>query len=117
MVTLELTIVVAAALFFSAIVVTPTLAGLFTVAVFVAGRSSGYLSFFTTGEQGAVLRAMSRALYWLLPHLDRLNVAGQVAYGEPVSAAYVGAATAYALAYAAAVLVLTVALFARREFL
>ncbi len=115
-VVLELTVVVAAALLFSAIVVTPTLAGLFTAGVFVAGRSAGHLKFFTSAEHGSVLRVAARGLYWALPHLDRLNIADQVAYGEPVSGAYLGAAAVYALAYAAVLLVVTVVLFERREF-
>jgi ABC-type transport system involved in multi-copper enzyme maturation permease subunit len=115
-VVIELTVVVAAALLFSAIVVTPTLAGLFTAGVFVAGRSAGYLAFFTGDERAPVLRIAARGLYWMLPHLDRLNIADRVAYGDPVSAAYLGGAAAYALAYAGVLLVLTVVLFERREF-
>jgi hypothetical protein len=113
---LELLIVVAAALFFSAIVVTPTLAGLFTVGVFVAGRSSAYVRFFTGPDRPPLVRAAAGALYWLLPHLDRLNVADRVVYGDPVGAAWLATAAAYAIAYAGVLLVLTVALFARREF-
>ena len=115
-VVLELTVVVAAALLFSAIVVTPTLAGLFTAGVFVAGRSAGHLAFFTGDDHAPLLRFAARGLYWALPHLDRLNIADRVAYGDPVSAAYLGAAAAYALAYAGVLLVLTVVLFDRREF-
>jgi ABC-2 type transport system permease protein len=115
-VALELTIVVAVALFFSAIVLTPTLAGLFTAGVFVAGRSSGYLAFFTGTDHAPAVRAAAKLLYWTLPHLDRLSVADRVVYGDPVSAAYLLTATAYAMAYTAVLLALTVALFSRREF-
>jgi Cu-processing system permease protein len=113
---LEVTIVVAVALFFSAVVLTPTLAGLFTVGVFVAGRSSGYLAFFTGDGHAPAVRVAADVLYWVLPHLDRLDVADRVVYGASVSAAYFLTATAYALAYTGVLLVLTVALFSRREF-
>lgn len=115
-VVLELVIVVAVALLFSAIVVTPTLAGLFTVGVFVAGRSSGHLAFFTSADRPATVRTAAEALYWVLPHLDRLNVADRVVYGDPLSAAYLATAAGYTLAYAGLLLAVTVALFSRRDF-
>jgi len=113
---LELAIVVAIALFFSSVVVTPTLAGLFTIAAFVAGRSAGYLGYFRGDEWDPVVRSVSSVLYWVLPHLNRLDLADQVAYGEPVSMVYVGLATVYALSYSLALLAITAVLFERREF-
>jgi ABC-type transport system involved in multi-copper enzyme maturation permease subunit len=113
---LELTVVVAIALFFSSIVVTPTLAGLFTIAAFVAGRSAGYLGYFRGDEWSPAVRTVSTALYWILPHLNRLDLADQVAYGHGVSLAYLGLAATYALAYAVVLLAVTTVLFERREF-
>jgi ABC-type transport system involved in multi-copper enzyme maturation permease subunit len=115
MTVLELAILVAVALFVSTVVVTPTVAGLVTAAAFVAGRCAGYLEFFVGSDQPPVLRAAGRALYWLLPHLHRLNVADRVAYGDPVPAAYVATVAAYACAYAAVLLLLATATFSRRE--
>jgi ABC-type transport system involved in multi-copper enzyme maturation permease subunit len=115
-VVLELTIVVGIALFFSAVVVTPTLAGLFTVAVFVAGRSAGYLAYFQGDDTHPLVRGVATLLYWALPHLNRLDVADQVVYGEVLSLGTFGLAVGYAAAYTGMVLLLTVALFHRREF-
>jgi len=112
----ELTIVVAVALFFSSIVVTPTLAGLFTIAAFVAGRCVGYLGYFRGDEWGPAVRGVSSVLYWALPHLHRLDLADQVAYGDAVPALYLGAVALYTLAYCTALLALTTMLFERREF-
>jgi ABC-type transport system involved in multi-copper enzyme maturation permease subunit len=116
MVLLELMVVVAAALFFSAVVVTPALAGMFTIAAFVAGRSSGYLGFFQDERFGGTVRGVARGLYWVLPHLDRFNITDQVVYGDALSLTYVATAAAYGLAYTALLLLLTVGLFSRREF-
>ncbi|MFN8544673.1 MAG: ABC transporter permease subunit [Candidatus Binatia bacterium] len=113
---LELMVVVAVALFFSSVVVTPTLAGMFTVAAFIAGRSSGYLAYFRGDDHGAAARGVATVLYWVLPHLDRFNIADQVVYGEQLSLAYLAAAVAYACAYTAVLLLLAVGLFSRREF-
>jgi ABC-type transport system involved in multi-copper enzyme maturation permease subunit len=115
MTVLELMILVAVALFVSAVVVTPTVAGLVTAAAFVAGRCSGYLEYFGGATQPLVLRAIARALYWMLPHLDRLNVANQVAYGDPVSATHVMTVGVYACAYTGILLLLAIFMFSRRE--
>lgn len=115
-VVLELTIVVAIALFFSTVVVTPALAGMFTVAAFIAGRSVGYLAYFRGDDTNPVLRAVATGVYWVLPHLDRLAVADQVVYGDTFAAGTLALAAGYAAAYTALVLLLTVALFQHREF-
>src|SRR5262249_30671815 len=86
---IELWVVVAVALFFSAFVVTPTLAGIFTVGTFIAGRSVETLATLRDTPHAPAVRAAAGVLYWLLPHLDRLNVADQVVYGVHVSAGYV----------------------------
>jgi len=113
---LELGIVVAVAVFFSAVVVTPTLAGLFTVGTFIAGRCAGYLSFFQDEAHGAATRTVARVLYWILPHLDRLVITDQVVYGSNIPVAYLALAAVYAGAYAAVTLLLAVVILRRREF-
>ncbi|HWP66664.1 MAG TPA: ABC transporter permease subunit [Candidatus Limnocylindria bacterium] len=115
-VVLELVIVVAIALFFSAVVVTPTLAGMFTIAAFVAGRSAGYLEYFRGDDSHPAIRGLATVLYWILPHLNRLDVADQVVYGQTLGAGTLALAAAYAAAYTAVLLLLSVALFQRREF-
>ena len=115
MTVLELMILVAVALFVSAIVVTPTIAGLVTAAAFVAGRCAGYLDYFVGADQPLVLRGLAKGLYWILPHLDRLNVANQVAYGDAVAPAYVLTVGAYSVAYSGILLLLAIFMFSRRE--
>jgi ABC-type transport system involved in multi-copper enzyme maturation permease subunit len=113
---LELMVVIAFALFFSAIVVTPTLAGLFTAAMFVVGRSSGYLHYFLDKDHSHSIRVLAQGLYWVVPHLDRFSIADQVVYGDKVDVGYLIAIFAYAVSYSAVLLLLTIALFSRREF-
>jgi len=113
---LELSILLAAAIFFSSIVTTPALAGLFTIATFIAGRSAGMLSYFNGPDQVPALRYTMNMLYVALPHLDRLYVADRVVSGLPVSAAYYLQATLYAAGYSGVLLVLSLAIFRRREF-
>lgn len=113
---LELMIVVAVALFFSSVVVTPTLAGLFTAAAFIAGRSAGYLTYFSSDEYPRSIQMLAHGLYWLLPHLHQFNISDLVVYGDTVEASYFVALAVYAGAYSAVLLLLSSALFSRREF-
>jgi len=113
---LELSILLAAAIFFSSIVVTPSLAGFFTVATFIAGRSAGMLLYFNGEDQPPALRSMMNGLYMALPHLDRLYVADRVVSGVHVPAAYYLQAAAYAAGYSGVLLLLSLAIFRRREF-
>lgn len=113
---LELVIVTAVALFFSSIVVTPALAGLFTAATFVAGRSASYLSRLQTDEFPPVVHEVARVLDWVLPHLYRFNLADQVVFGDTFSSWYFLHLVLYAVAYSMMALLLAVVLFSRREF-
>ncbi len=113
---LEIMVVIAVALFYSSLVVTPSLAGMFTAATFVAGRSATYLLYFLREEHPLALRAVTQALYWVLPRLDRFAIADQLVYGELPAPAYLGALVVYAAAYTGALLLLSIALFSRREF-
>jgi len=113
---LEINIVIAVAIFFSSMVVTPSLAGMFTIATFVAGRSAGYLGYFFEGEHPAAVSALAHTLYWTLPRLDHFAVADQLVYGQMLSPGYLTALAGYAIAYAGVLLLLSIALFSRREF-
>jgi ABC-type transport system involved in multi-copper enzyme maturation permease subunit len=113
---MELMVLISIALLFSSIVVTPTLAGLFTVAAFVAGRSSSYLHAFSGPEYAPGIRSVAAVLHAILPHLDHFNIADQVVFGHHFSPWYFAHIGLYALAYSALTLMLSVGLFQRREF-
>ncbi len=113
---LELAVLLSVALFFSAIVVTPALAGLFTAATFVAGRSVGYLDYFLQPDRAPVLRALASILAAVLPHLDRFWIADRLVYHDAFSLAYFGFLGLYALAYATLALGVSIGLLHRREF-
>jgi len=114
---LELSVLLAAAIFFSSMVVTPALAGLFTAATFVAGRSAKWLTYFFDPAYPASVRYVMRVLYAVLPHLDQLYVADRVVAGQTLPLAYYAYASLHATVYAALLLVLGVVIFERREFL
>jgi ABC-type transport system involved in multi-copper enzyme maturation permease subunit len=112
----EIVIVIAVALFFSSVVVTPSLAGMFTAATFIAGRSATYLLYFLHDDQPPALRALAHGLYWMLPRLDRFTIADQVVYGLVPDPGYMATLAAYTGAYAGILLLCSAGLFSRREF-
>jgi len=113
---LEIMVVIAVALFFSSLVVTPSLAGMFTAATFIAGRSSGYLLYFFSDEHAPSMRALATGLSWALPRLDRFAIADQLVYGQLLAPDAMVVLVGYAAAYAGVLLLLSTALFSRREF-
>lgn len=113
---LELSILSAVAIFFSSIVVTPALAGLFTAATFIAGRSIPMLSYLMTPDQPTTLRYIARGLGAVLPNLNQFYIADRVVDGLSLPAVYFFHATIYAGTYTALLLLVSVAIFRRREF-
>ena len=116
---LELIVICAAAIFFSSIVVTPLLSGLFTFGLFLAGRSTEYLLYFVrNGDLAGAPASMLKGLNAILPNLDKLYVANEVVYAnvEALTAARLFWCTLYAVGYAAMLLTAANIIFTRREF-
>lgn len=113
---MELAVLLAVALFWSSVVVTPALAGLFTVATFIAGRSIGYLEYFMTSDTPPTMQAIASALSVLLPHLDRFWISNQIVYHEAFSSWYFINLGLYGFAYGALALLAGAAFFRYREF-
>ncbi len=116
---LELIIICAASIFFSAIVVTPVLSGIFTFGIFLAGRSSQYLNYFI--EQGTVSELgvkILKSLSYIIPNLDKLNISNQVIYMDlnSISPEKFIWSSLYAISYAFVLLILANIIFNRREF-
>lgn len=111
----ELTVMTAVVVAFSTFV-SPALAGVFTLAIFVFGHFSGDLLRFAEKAPSAVLALLARGFYYLLPHLDAFNLRAEAAYGLSPSPERVFAAAGYAILYTAFLLVVASVIFARREF-
>lgn len=116
---LELMIVCAAAIFFSSIVVTPMLSGMFTFALFLAGRSTEYLLYFVN-DAGATpaTKIFGRTLYAILPHLSDLTVSDYIVYADlaGLSATRFLWSALYTVGYSGALLVVATIIFRRRQF-
>lgn len=114
---LEAVLVCALTIFFSSVVVTPLLAGLFAFSVFLVGRSCDYIIYFVEKNEVAGFTAnLLTGLYYAVPQLERLNVSNLVVYGESFTLPYLAWVTVYAISYSAILLCLGRVIFLRRHF-
>jgi len=111
----ELAIVTACALFFSSFS-TPMLSAAFTVGLFVIGQFNADLKHFETVVSSRPAAWLARTLYYTLPNLAPFDVKAAVVHGQPVAAGYMLLTLAYAAVYIAVLLVITMTIFARRDF-
>ncbi|MCB0358167.1 MAG: ABC transporter permease subunit [Bdellovibrionales bacterium] len=113
---LEVAVVAAVCIFFSALVVTTTLSGLFTLATYIAGRSIAYFSFFQQGEHYEPTIAKVVTVFdYILPDLSLFNFSDSIVYGTPVPSEDFAFAAVYAAAYSVAALTLATLIFMKRE--
>lgn len=113
---LEAGIVAALTVFFSCGVVTVTLAGLFSFAAYLAGRSIANLAFFFRGAQNAEANPVLSALQWIIPDLASLSIEDAIISGAALNVQMLGAAIIYSISYAAVLIILGILLFERRDF-
>lgn len=91
-------------------------AAVVTIGVYFAGHLSGDIYTLAQRSDNGALRALGKAIYYLLPNLDRLNFRPQASYDLLAPASDVLASAAYGVAYAAVLTCLAVLLFSRRDF-
>jgi ABC-type transport system involved in multi-copper enzyme maturation permease subunit len=112
----ELAIITAVSIFFSAILVTPTLVGLFSFAIFIIGRSVDYLPKMIAESSNNGLNPIIDSVYWIMPHLNQLSVSNLVPYNLGASADQFLSGLAYSFSYASATLIIACLVFSRKNF-
>jgi ABC-type transport system involved in multi-copper enzyme maturation permease subunit len=113
----EMIVIAAVTIFFSALVVTPSLSGLFTLATFVAGRSIHYLHAFIIEEENANL-VLTKTIWLLdviLPDLSLFNVSDSIVYGASVTQSHMLYAVFYCMGYSILALLFAAIIFKHRE--
>ena len=125
---LEMAVVVAVALLFSAFS-TPTLSALFTLGVYVAGHLAGdilnHLSFiqkFGSRLQGTPTispfdQKIIHGVYYIIPNLENFNIRGRIVYHLPLGEHYVLYTTFYGLAFISMYLLIASLWFSKRDFI
>ncbi|MBW1880601.1 MAG: ABC transporter permease [Deltaproteobacteria bacterium] len=91
----------------------PVLAGLCTVALWVAGHLGD--EYHRLVEESGVPAALATTLYSVVPDLDLFDVQQQLVHDVVVEPARVGGATAYGLAWMTALLALTMIVLSRKD--
>jgi len=111
----ELMLITAIALFFSTFS-TPMLSAAFTFALFIVGRFSSDLRNFQQAVDSKAAAALARGLYWVLPNLAQFDVKSDVVHGQPVPFGYMAIAISYGVVYISMLLVISIAIFSKRDF-
>ena len=111
---LELTLINAAVVFFSTSV-SPILAAVFSLGVFVVGHLSESIRDFGQMQDGVLQQRMADVVYYMTPNLEVFNVRGAVVHGDPVTWGHLGMATVYGLGWTILLLLLAGAVFSRKE--
>lgn len=86
------------------------------VAVFISGHISSELLFFSNKFEHEWARAAGRAIFYIVPNLERFNFKTQVTYDLPVSGGELLSMGTYGLAYVASFLIAASLVFSRRDF-
>ena len=115
LVLVQLMIVTAVALVFSTFS-SPLLSAAFTFGLYVVGHFNADLRNFEGVVESKAVAWVAKVLYFVLPNLAPLDVKAQVVHAQPVPLGYMALTTGYALAYIAALVVLAVWIFSRRDF-
>jgi hypothetical protein len=108
----EIMLIAAITIFFSSIVVTPFLNGLFAISLFIVGRSANYLKVMAD-ETGSPLL---RYLYCLVPRFDSLWIGDGVIFGLYPDASLYFYSFLYVVLYSMLLIMIATIFFNNREF-
>ncbi|HMB68906.1 MAG TPA: ABC transporter permease [bacterium] len=112
---LEALIMTSVAVFFSS-VASPVLSAVFTLFLCVCGNLARDLKLLAMQMENPVVDVVMQVFYVVVPSLHNFHVRNNLLSGVPVDAGQIGYAAGYAALYSAAVLLVTIVAFERRDF-
>ncbi|MFN8577387.1 MAG: ABC transporter permease [Candidatus Sericytochromatia bacterium] len=113
---IELILLIAIAIFFSTIA-PPTMSAIYTLAIYIIGHFSRDLLNFGELSQNQLFMNVTRAIYYILPDLEKLNIKNLVTYNSNnLSTEIFTGGLTYGLLYTAIVITLAVLSFEFKEF-
>ena len=114
---MELIIIASVSVFFSTLVITPGLNGMFTLGTYIAGRSIAYLQYFLAneGRYDPLLIKMVKCFDVIFPDLSLFNYNAMIVNNQAVPLSNMIHALVYCLSYSVITLVLATLLFQKRE--
>ncbi len=111
---IEILLVAGIAAFFSAFT-SPVLSGLFTLGMFLVGRSLPVIGQLADKTDQPLFHGLLLGLRWGLPDLSEFNLAPRVVHELPIAWAEVGWASLYGIGYLVLLLFLSAWIFSRRD--
>ncbi len=111
----ELAILTAVAILFSSFV-TPITSAVFTFAVYFVGHLTRDLRLLAAMSPSPVVKAVSQFLYYVLPNLSNFNIRGEVVHNVLLHPQALALSALYAVVYTATLLLVSVAIFSRKDF-
>jgi ABC-type transport system involved in multi-copper enzyme maturation permease subunit len=93
-----------------------TVSAVVTTGIYFAGHLANDIYTISSRSKSALINVVGKVTYYLLPNLSRLNYRPQASYAVSIAPANVLSSIAYGTAYSAALVVLAVILFSRRDF-
>ncbi len=111
----ELAILTAVAILFSSFV-PPIASAVFTFAVYFIGHLTRDLRLLAAMSPSAVVKGISEFLYYVLPNLSNFNIKGEVVHDVLLNPQALALSALYALVYTATLLLISVAIFRRKDF-
>lgn len=113
---LEIIIVASITILFSSVAVTPILPGIFTLAIYVCGKSISYLEYFLRSDDlSPILIFIIKSLRQIIPDLEMLTPYDQLLYGVSLGASELMFMFIYAVSYALVIYFISSFIFNYRE--
>lgn len=112
---MELLIITAISILFSSFS-TPILSSIFTISLYLIGQVLWTFNLFKEYLKTPFDKITAHFIYYILPNLDRFNIKGEVVMQMKIDVYRVINAGLYTAAYIAAVLILAILIFNKREF-
>jgi ABC-2 type transport system permease protein len=95
---------------------TPLLSTMLTLACFLAGHLSESLLMLRQNVTSEFSRAFLSIVFYVLPNLELFNIRSILVHNLPLANAYIGEATLYWVFYLCALLMLSIQIFHRKDF-
>ena len=111
----QLAILTAVAVLFSTFS-TPITGAVFTFVVYFVGHLTRDLKLLAAMSPSGVVKVISQFLYYVLPNLSNFNIRAEVVYGSVLDPYALLLSGLYALVYTATLLLISAAIFNRKEF-
>ncbi len=112
---LELTVITSFSIFF-ALLTSPILSAICTLAFYLVGHSTETLRSFTEVKGREGLRPIANALYYALPNLENFNLRYEASYAMPIEASRLLAMTGYAALISSIFIGAAIVIFNRKNF-